>query len=82
MIILNVEALRIFVRKKDWTLTDLARKMNFSYNMLQKVLGGQRNPSSRFIAGLLETCEGAKFEDFFIVTDECSADMKEGGQAV
>lgn len=67
---LNTAALKNYLKEKRWSLLDLSQRMGISYNMLHLVMKGKRNPGHVFIAGLLISCKGATFEQFFTVTEE------------
>lgn len=69
-LVLNTQALKKYLKDRGWTLLDLSQRMGISYNMLHLVMKGKRNPGNVFIAGILMTCEGGNFDQFFTVTEE------------
>jgi transcriptional regulator with XRE-family HTH domain len=69
-LILNKGALKNYLKERGWTLLDLSQNMGISYDMLHRVLRGNRNPGGQFVAGLLLACKGGTFDQFFIVTDD------------
>lgn len=52
----------------------LAERMGVDQSTLQRVIGGQAEPSARFIASVLRALPGTRFEDLF--GDESPATQK------
>ncbi|MEI2357445.1 helix-turn-helix domain-containing protein [Mesobacillus zeae] len=69
-LVLNSPALKSYLKEQQWTLVDLSERMRFSYDMIQKVIHGSRNPGGRFVAGLLCACEGGTFDQFFTIIED------------
>lgn len=63
---INLEALRKLKEEKNWTLPQMAKKMDLDYSYLYRVFMGLRKPGGKFFNGLMLLCmdEGLDFTDY------------------
>lgn len=66
----NIPAIRAFMEKHQWSERELAARMGVTYPYLNRVLNGQRQPGSKFIAGALRI--GMRWEEAFYVSERSS----------
>ena len=70
----RIGVLKKLAKKKQWSIPEMAEKMNIDYSFLYRVLNGQRKPGRKFFSALMLLCmeEGLYFEDYvdFYTFDE------------
>jgi transcriptional regulator with XRE-family HTH domain len=67
---LKIDALQEYLRKNGLTYAELSRRAGINRSNLHRILNGQRGPGNEVIAKLLNTCDGMRFDDLFIVVPE------------
>jgi transcriptional regulator with XRE-family HTH domain len=64
---INKKKLKEYMNFKEWDERELAKRMGVDYVTVYRVFKGQRSPGNEFIAKLIKACEGAEFEQLFIL---------------
>jgi len=60
--------LREYMEMKGYTITDLARKLDYSYMQVCRILGGKNKPGAKFKRVVEEKTKGqVKWEDWEVM---------------
>lgn len=63
----NLKYIHQLVRERDWSGSELARRMGVSRAKANRFLNGQRRGGNKVIGGLLRAFPGEKIESLFIL---------------
>jgi transcriptional regulator with XRE-family HTH domain len=72
----NIEALKMLIKERDWSTPELARRLGVDYSYLFRVIKGKKKGGSKLFAGLYRLCaeEGLDFGKLIFLTKPLPAD--------
>lgn len=68
----NISALTDLARARDWSIPELAARLQLDYSYLFRILKGKKTGGAKLFAGIYRLCqqEGLKMEDYVLWDDE------------
>lgn len=64
---INIDALRQLAEERNWSIPELAARLNVEYSYLHRVLKGEKKGGGKLFAGIYNLCveEGLQAEHYF-----------------
>lgn len=67
-LVLNKEFVEDYIIKRGWDEREFARRVGVSHIQVYRVFRGQRCPGNEFIAGTIDACKDAGFDNLFTLS--------------